>query len=78
MFEGNLAAVQIYQYSSDQVIPAGMNGVTVALRHESIWANIRGFKKRFNIIDESEVFEQVLILYRIILKERAIASSEEP
>ncbi len=69
--EGNYPAVVLYNICRDQVIPAGMNGTPVALRHESIWANIDGFKERLQIGDKTEIFEKILTIYKIVIEERS-------
>lgn len=75
LMHGNYPAVVIYGKVKDQVIPAGMNGTPVALRHDSIWCCIDRFKYQLGVDDECELFDKVVDLYRIIIGEKAIASS---
>ena len=60
------AAVNIYMLVQDQVIIAGMDGKVIGLNQIAVWEAIDRYKGRYEIEDQTWVFEKVIGLHRHI------------
>lgn len=59
LFPENIDAIRVWGLVADQRIYAGMDGISMGLKHEAIWKLI----DEFEIKERIETFEKVLKVY---------------